>query len=72
VLLAPVGCASAIGALALAAPLAPGPRALVAAGSMGLAYAAVGWWVAPEWLREVLRAQIRMAPRRVSRRATSP
>jgi PST family polysaccharide transporter len=71
-LLAPAGCASAIGALALAAPLAPGPRALVAAGSMGLAYAAVGWWIAPQWLREALREQIRTTPRRVSRRATSP
>jgi hypothetical protein len=70
--LPPIGLASAIGALALAAPLAPGPRALLAALSMGLAYAAVGWWVAPDWLREGLRAQLRIAPRRASPRATSP
>lgn len=70
--LAPVGFAGVVGTLALAAPLAPGPRALLTAGAMGVVYAAAGWWVAPAWLREGLREQLRIAPRRASPSATAP
>ncbi len=53
----PMAAALAVGMAVRAAPLAPGLRGLVTAGTMTLAYVGVAWWHGPEWLRRAARGE---------------
>lgn len=64
--LAPVGAAIAVGAVALLAPVPPAVRGLLVAAVMSATYAGAAWCVGPEWLRAGVREEIAPARRRES------